>query len=101
MIDITVNGTSGEVDTECRAERISGCRVCRIANMCKTCIYGNPFSLTYKVDGVKMYGLCECPSGYYKTTESVCASLADLDLEGMLDASAIASSSIEELVTIA
>ena len=46
MIDITVNGTTGAVNTKCRAESISGCKVCRIANICKTCIFGQPFSLT-------------------------------------------------------
>lgn len=34
MIDITVNGTRGEVNTKCRAEEISGCRVCRMQSMC-------------------------------------------------------------------
>lgn len=98
MIDITVNGTTGEVSTKCRAERIPGCKVCRIENMCKTCTFGNPFSLTYKVNGIKMYALCECPSGYYKTMDSQCASLASINLESILDPSVIASSSIETLV---
>ena len=67
MVDITVNGTTGEVDGNCRADAITGCRSCRIVNVCLVCIYGEPFKLTYEVDGKKMYGLCECPDGYYKT----------------------------------
>ena len=61
MIDITVNGTTGAVATKCRAETISGCKACRIINVCKTCIYGEPFAISYELDGKKMYGLCECP----------------------------------------
>ena len=70
MIDITVNGTTGVVSTKCRPEAIPGCLVCRIVAICKTCIYGNPFTISYQVDGKKMYGQCECPKGYYKTSDN-------------------------------
>lgn len=101
MVDITVNGTTGAVSEQCRADTIPGCKACRIENICKSCIYGSPFSLSYEVDGKKMYGLCECPSGYYKTSENVCESLGEVDLEDALDEERISSSSYEELVITA
>ena len=51
MVDITANGTIGDVNTKCRAEVIPGCKICRIANSCKVCIYGEPFAITYKLNG--------------------------------------------------
>jgi len=62
MIDITVNGTLGDVDPTCRPEPIDECLICRISDACRTCLYGDPFSVTYKINGtLKMFGLCECP----------------------------------------
>ena len=101
MIDITVNGTTGEVNTNCRAESISGCRVCRIVNVCKICIYGEPFSVSYEVDGVRLYGQCECPTGYYKTKENMCESLEEVDVDGLLSEESVNAASIEELVKVA